>query len=100
MLYCPVARGAGMKLSGLQVPMTVATDSKGGHDRLNSDAGAGSSAQKSVNLELASNREILDRPQTMARWKDGSNMFVERRADEGYASGPSQRDAGARRMEY
>ena len=75
MLYGPVARGAGMKLSGWQVPMTVVTDSKDGHDRLNSDAGVGSSAQKSVNLELASIREILDRPQTMVRWTDGTNML-------------------------
>eukprot|EP00959_Pyramimonas_sp_CCMP1952_P437075 9151289-Pyramimonas_sp.AAC.1 len=72
MLYGPVARGAGLKLSGWQVPMTVVTDSKDGHDRLNSDAGAGSSAQKSVNLELASIREIS---QTMVRWTDGSNML-------------------------
>ena len=55
--------------------MTVVTDSKDGHDRLNSDAGVGSSAQKSVNLELASIREILDRPQTMVRWTDGTNML-------------------------
>eukprot|EP00959_Pyramimonas_sp_CCMP1952_P366767 7681508-Pyramimonas_sp.AAC.1 len=75
MLHGPVAKGAGMKLSGWQVPKTVVTDSKDGHDRLNSDAGVGSSAQKSVNLELASIREILGRPQTMARWTDGMNML-------------------------
>ena len=75
MLYGPVGRGAGMKLSGWQIPLTAVTDSKDGHDRLNSDAGVGSSAQKSVNLELASIREILDRPQTRVRWTDGTNML-------------------------
>ena len=55
--------------------MTAVTDSKDGHDRLNSDAGVGSSTQKSVNLELASIREILDRPQTTVRWTDGTNML-------------------------
>ena len=64
-----------MRLSGWQVPLTVVTDSKDGHDRLTSDAGVGSTAQKSINLELASIREVLDRPNTQARWTDGTNML-------------------------
>ena len=51
MLYGRVPRGAAMKMSGWQVPLTLVTDSKDGHDRLNSDAGVGSAAQKSINLE-------------------------------------------------
>eukprot|EP00959_Pyramimonas_sp_CCMP1952_P013056 276158-Pyramimonas_sp.AAC.1 len=65
MSYGPVARGASMRLSRWQVLMAVSTDSKDWHDRLNSDANVGSSAQNSVTLELASIRESLDRPQTM-----------------------------------
>ena len=53
MLYGPVARGAGMKLSYWQIPMTIVTDSKDRRDWRNSDAGVGRSAQGSVNLELA-----------------------------------------------
>ena len=45
------------------------------HDRLTSDAGVGSATQKSINLELASIREILDRPNTSVRWTDGANML-------------------------
>eukprot|EP00959_Pyramimonas_sp_CCMP1952_P008043 168334-Pyramimonas_sp.AAC.1 len=55
--------------------MTVVTDSKDGHDRLDLDAGVGNSARKSVNLELAIIRAIQDWPQTMVRWTDGSNML-------------------------
>ena len=66
---------ASVKMSGWQIPMTVVTDSKDGHDRLNSDAGVGSAAQKSINLELGSIREILDRPKTVVRWTDGTNMI-------------------------
>ena len=36
---------------------------------------AWSSAQKSINLELSSIREALDRPNTAVRWTDGSNML-------------------------
>ena len=66
-----------MTVSGSQVPMTVVTDSKDGHDRLTSDAGTGSTAQKSINQELGSIREILNRPRTSLRWTDGSNMIVD-----------------------
>eukprot|EP00959_Pyramimonas_sp_CCMP1952_P238989 4994608-Pyramimonas_sp.AAC.1 len=52
-------------------------DSKDGHDRPHSDAGVGSSAQKSVKLELTNTKEILDRPQKMERWTDGTNMLID-----------------------
>ena len=64
-----------MRHSGWQVPLTVVTDSKDGPDRLTSDAGIGSAAQKSITLELASIREVLDRPHTTVRWTDGTNML-------------------------
>ena len=75
MLYGPVPRGPGLRLSGWQVPMVLVTDSRDGHDRLTSDAGVGSASQKSINLELASIREVLDKPRTQVRWTDGTNMI-------------------------
>lgn len=45
--------------------------SKDAYDR----ARFGNSTQKSVNLELASIREITMRPNTQVRWTDGENMI-------------------------
>ena len=59
-----------MKVSGWRIPMTTVTDSKDGHDRLNSEEGVGSAAQKPVNLELGSIREILDRTNTTVHWTE------------------------------
>ena len=92
MLYGRTQRGPAMRLSGWQVPFTVVTDSKDGHDRLTSDAGVGSTAQKSINLALASIREVLDRPNTQVRWTDGTNMLSDTlTAERPLAGGPRTR---------
>eukprot|EP00959_Pyramimonas_sp_CCMP1952_P402602 8436609-Pyramimonas_sp.AAC.1 len=59
MLYGPVEKGAGIKLSEGKVFVKVVSDSEDGHDRLDSDAGVESCAQKSVNSGLANISDIL-----------------------------------------
>lgn len=53
-IFGKTERGVAMKCNGAAMPLVAVTDTKNAFDRLTSDAGVGSSTQKSVKLEMAS----------------------------------------------
>ena len=75
MLYSPVQPRPQLLISGWQDPLSVVTDSRDAYDRLQSDAGQGTVTQKNINLALGTIKEMLQKPKTVVRWTDGTNML-------------------------